>query len=108
MTTSEWIAVANIATPVLVAIVAYFARQTMARVTDRLDRIEHDVGRVDREVQDLRQSERDAVSREEFVRESARTRLTLERLGEGLARIEGQISLVSRVRLLSEAGEDSA
>lgn len=103
MTAGEWIQVGNIVTPVLVGAAAWFMRQTLARVTDRLDRIEQDVGRVDREVQALRTVERDSVSREEFVRETARTRITLERLGEGLARIEGRIDMTARLRCMGPA-----
>ncbi|MCK6483743.1 MAG: hypothetical protein L6R00_06380 [Phycisphaerae bacterium] len=116
MTFDELLRVANILTPVLVAIVGFAVRQTLARISDRIARLEDDrrgdIKRMIAAEERMDVMAETFVRREDWIREQARTRQTLERLVEGQARMEGKIdaasSLAVTARLLAARPEGDA
>lgn len=75
---------------VIVPIVGALLKNSIGRITDRIDRLE---ARTQRNEDSLEKK----VQREDFIRENARFRLTLEKLTEGQARIEGKIDTGNRI-----------
>lgn len=123
VTTSEIISLANIVTPIVVGVVGWLVRQSMGRITDRIEALERKRDALELEVIELRRvshAEVDAareasVSRIDWIRESSRMRLTLERLVEGQARLEGRMDMGTRIATAIErlnegngGGEDGA
>lgn len=123
MTLREGIDIANIALPFVMGIGSYVIRQAIGRQTDRISRLEvelaknasdvkaHDAkytakleahaeaisgnaARLHGEIDDLG---KDTVRREDYIREAARTRQTLERMVENQARMEGKLDIGTRV-----------
>lgn len=87
MTTQELIGIANV---VVIPFVSYLFRGWLKQFTHRLAALENWQMRIDQEMSAK-------VSREDFIRESSRTRQTLERLAEGQARIEGKMDIGTRI-----------
>lgn len=113
MTFDELLRVANILTPVLVAIVGFAVRQTLARISDRIARLEDDrrddVERLMAAEAQMQAMGDTFVRREDWIREQARTRQTLERLVEGQARLEGKLdasALSAAARLIATRHEN--
>lgn len=101
MTFDQALQVANLASPILLGGIGWFLRQAMGRVTDKieshdeqLDRLEQDMRShrtaLDSDIRNLRDT---TVRREDWIRESTRTNLKLDRLLETLARLEGKVDV---------------
>lgn len=77
----------------------WLVRSAFGRVGDRIKNVEHRQDKHERDIESVREK---AVQREEFIREIARTRNTLEKLTEGFARIEGKLEIAFRSGLHAE------
>lgn len=105
MSWGEW---ANIATPIVVAIFGGLIRQSIGRITDRLERLERRADQSDERNKEIRSELERRVQREDFIRESSRTRNTLERLLDGQARLEGRLDVGVRIAAAVERVVDTA
>ncbi len=74
----------------IVPAVGWLLKNSIGRITDRIDRLEV-------RTQKAEDGLEKKVQREDFIRENARFRLTLEKLTEGQARIEGKIDSGYRI-----------
>lgn len=113
MSLEDLLRAANIATPVIVAIIGFAVRQMMARMLDRIARLEadrrDDVERLMTAEMQMQTLGETFVRREDWIREQARTRQTLERLVEGQARLEGKLdasALSAAARLIAARNEN--
>lgn len=90
---------------IVVPVVGWLVKQSMGRMTDRLERLESRTTGLEKDMDNR-------VTREDFIRETARTRNTLEKLVEGQARLEGKLDTGVRIaaaveRLTGEIGKDN-
>lgn len=85
-----WMFWVNLLSPFVLGVIGWLMRNSMARFTDRIESLESWKMSVEEQLQAK-------VSREDFIREQARTRQTLERLIEGLARLEGKLDIGTRI-----------
>jgi hypothetical protein len=96
----NWNALQPWLSPALIAVLGWFFKQALGRVTDRIDRLESRAAQAEREIQATREN---AVSRESHIRESSRVRTTLETLLQGLARVEGKMDIGNRIATSMES-----
>lgn len=86
----SWMFWVNLLSPVVLSVIGWSIRNTLKGVTDRVDKLE-DWQKTVKEDMDAK------ASREDFIREGARNRQTLERLIEGQARLEGMLDVGTRI-----------
>lgn len=85
-----WMFWVNLLSPVVIAVLGWSIKNTIKGVTDRVDKLETWQTAVRRDLEEK-------ASREDFIRESARNRQTLEKLIEGQARLEGMLDVGTRI-----------
>lgn len=94
-----WIFWVNLLSPVVLGVIGWTIRSTLKAVTDRLDKLETWQVTAQRDMEAK-------ASREDFIREAARTRQTLEKLIEGQGRLEGKLDTSARIAAAIEQMSD--
>lgn len=109
--------IAQWAPTVVLGVIGFLIRNSIGRYGDRIARVETDVAAnhaqhiatfeaMDKQLRDIAKGKAD---RDEFIRESARTRLSLEKLSEGIATINGKLDsgvhIAAGINRLADAWE---
>lgn len=119
MTSSELLTLAQVATPVVLAVGGWLLRNSLARFTDQIAALQQAQQRhaanLDKHTKED-EAEHTAllnqkVDREDWIRETSRSRITMERVVESLARMEGRMDVGTRIAaavesLAREKGEE--
>jgi len=101
MTFDEGLRVAQIIVGIGVVAIGAWVKTAIGRITDRMERLESRADASDVAVAATRASitnvQNAGVKREDWIRDSARFRQTMERLVEGQSRLEGRLDIGTRL-----------